>query len=314
VVRINYIGDWGRQFGLLGAGFERFGCQTELVTGDAIRHLFKVYVQANAACLTDAAFDKEARACSKLLEAGDEEMVALWKQFRALSAASYDKVYARLGVDFDVVTSESVYSRSAGATALALREAGALTTEPNGAKIVDLTAHKLGHAVIVKEDGGSVYLTRDIAAALHRKETIGFDQMVRCAFSGRNAHSRMPLDPTHVQANMRVTNGIPLGCPLFLPVGTVNCVQTLKVYVAGATQDLHFRQLFHLLGPAVLDNGWAADCKHVNFGNVQGMSTRRGDVVFLEDILNEARDRMYGARVSTEVCTRGCHWFIRLLG
>jgi len=223
----------------LGAGFKRFGSNEALASGDAIRHLFKVYVEANAASF-DPAFDAEARKTTELLEAGDEETIALWQKFRSLSAASYDKVYARLGIEFDVLYSESMYAKKAHEVAAALRKHGALTTESNGAEIVDFTAKKMGHAVIVKEDGGSVYLTRDIAAAADRKQTLDFDRML---------------------------------------------------YVAGATQDLHFKQLFHLLDDT-LGYEWASSCSHVNFGNVQGMSTRQGSVVFLEDILDEARERM----------------------
>jgi len=221
------------------SGFKRFGSNEALASGDAIRHLFKVYVEANAASF-DPAFDAEARKTTELLEAGDEETIALWQKFRSLSAASYDKVYARLGIEFDVLYSESMYAKKAHEVAAALRKHGALTTESNGAEIVDFTAKKMGHAVIVKEDGGSVYLTRDIAAAADRKQTLDFDSML---------------------------------------------------YVAGATQDLHFKQLFHLLDDT-LGYEWASSCSHVNFGNVQGMSTRQGSVVFLEDILDEARERM----------------------
>ena len=95
---------------------------------------------------TDPSFDREARTCSALLEAGDERMVALWRQFRSLSAASYDKVYSRLGVNFDLVTSESEYNTRAKEVATLLRNVGALTLETNGAEIVDLTSNKLGHA------------------------------------------------------------------------------------------------------------------------------------------------------------------------
>ena len=271
VVRVNYVGDWGRQFGLLGAGMSRFGSDEALNSGDAIRHLFQVYVKvpcslslsslrspllsplalvptsgslgsslsallsararalslslspslslslslslavwvcslarthtampffieqnmrgdatcyvlkANAAASDDPSFNAEARSTSERLEAGDEETIALWNKFRALSAASYDKVYARLGIEFDVLNSESMYAKQAKTVANALRECGILGVEENGAEIVDFTAQKMGHAVIVKEDGGSVYLTRDIAAAVDRKERLQFDKMIYVA-------------------------------------------------------------------------------------------------------------------------------------
>ena len=137
-------------------------------------------LKANAAA-SNPEFDAEARKTSEQLEAGDEETIALWNKFKTLSAASYDKVYARLGIDFDVINSESMYAKQSKVVANALRKCGILTKEDNGAEIVDFTARKMGHAVIVKEDGGSVYLTRDIAAAMDRKERLHFDSMIYVA-------------------------------------------------------------------------------------------------------------------------------------
>eukprot|EP00038_Savillea_parva_P019788 m.28866 g.28866 ORF g.28866 m.28866 type:complete len:581 (+) comp4553_c0_seq1:493-2235(+) len=238
VHRINYLGDWGKQFGLLGVGFQRFGDRNALAA-DPIRHLFDVYVATNAAADNDGSIHDEARRFFANLEAGTPTETALWQQFRDLSVESYTTTYARLGVHFDEVAGESWYSAGAQEAVRDLTALGATEHETNSALLADLTASGLGKVLLQKADGSTVYITRDIAAAVDRYNRIAFDEML---------------------------------------------------YVAGKPQELHFKQLFALL--AQLAYRWCDMCQHVAVGEVRGMSTRKGTVVFLQDILDQAQSKM----------------------
>ncbi|OOQ90565.1 Arginine--tRNA ligase, cytoplasmic [Penicillium brasilianum] len=283
VIKMNYLGDWGKQYGLLANGFKYFGDE-EALTKDPINHLFDVYVKVNRivgeqegpikelkeqiktkkekgedvsseeaelAKLVDASEDEKARRYFKSMEDGDPNALALWARFRDLSIAKYKQTYARLNIDFDVYSGESqVKAESMDAAYKAMEKAG-VTEESEGAIIADFTKHgakKLGKAIIVRKDGTPLYLTRDIGAILEREEKYHFDKMI---------------------------------------------------YVVAAQQDLHLAQLFkvtELMGYKDL----ASRCQHINFGMVKGMSTRKGTVKFLDDILRDVGDKMHDVMKKNE--------------
>uniref|UniRef100_S4RT50 Probable arginine--tRNA ligase, mitochondrial n=1 Tax=Petromyzon marinus TaxID=7757 RepID=S4RT50_PETMA len=243
VIRMNYLGDWGMQFGMLGAGFQRFG-STEHLERNPIQHLFEVYVQANRAAKDDPALEQEARIFLRSLEDGGDEALSLWRKFRALSVENYSMTYQRLAVRFDEYSGESLYRDKAQDVVSRLKELGLFTTTEQGTGVVDLSPGRdmTSLATLTRSDGSSLYLTsqhRDIAAAVDRMDRYCFDKMV---------------------------------------------------YVTDKGQEGHFRQVFETL--RLMGNGWTDRCVHVGFGLVQGMKTRRGDVVFLEDVLDEAQARM----------------------
>jgi arginyl-tRNA synthetase len=267
----------------LGVGFERYGSEEELVR-DPIRHLYHVYVRINQVIKEEQEAEKlkaeeektkveeekvkaeegeakkaeekeagvkptyngptddEARAFFARMEAGDADAVALWKRFRELSIEKYKDAYARLNIEYDVYSGESQVSKEAMETVKTMMKEKGLSEESYGAVIVDLTKYskKLGKAMVQKNDGTSLYLTRDIGAAMERYQKYNFDKMI---------------------------------------------------YVVATQQDLHLQQLFKIL--ELLGFEWANRCQHVNFGMVLGMSTRKGTVVFLDDILAEAKERMH---------------------
>ncbi|KAI8083034.1 uncharacterized protein BX664DRAFT_284905 [Halteromyces radiatus] len=238
VIAMNYLGDWGKQYGLLAVGFARHGDEEKL-RQDAIKHLYDVYVQINHDAENEPTIHDEARAYFKKMEDGDEDALALWRRFRDLSIAKYQEVYGRLNIEFDVYSGESQVSRGME-EAMAMLESSGLLQESQGAKVIDLEKYKLGFSVVQKSDGTTLYITRDIGAAKERYEKFKFDKMI---------------------------------------------------YVVAAQQDLHLKQLFKTLELMGFD--WADRVEHVNFGMVQGMSTRKGTVVFLEDILDEAQEVMH---------------------
>ncbi|KAI1204192.1 arginyl-tRNA synthetase [Annulohypoxylon truncatum] len=266
VVRINYLGDWGKQYGLLALAYERYGDEDALKK-DPIDHLFRLYVRINAEKdeelatieakkkegqdvteLLSNSLDEQARGYFRKMTDRDEKALALWQRFRDLSIVRYKATYARLNIKFDEYSGESQVSEEAmEKVAKEMAEKG-VTREDQGAVLVDFTqllpgkeGKRLGKAVIRKRDGTALYLTRDIAELLGRYEKYKFDHMI---------------------------------------------------YVVASQQDLHLQQLFKiidLLGYKDI----AARCQHINFGLVQGMSTRKGTVKFLDDILRDCADHMH---------------------
>ncbi|VEU20016.1 DEKNAAC100733 [Brettanomyces naardenensis] len=255
VIRMNYLGDWGKQFGLLAVGFRKYGSDEELAN-NPIQHLFQVYVKVNQ----DIAFEKEesekagvpldetsstdgqARAFFKKMEDGDEEAQKLWKKFRDLSIKRYVDTYARLNIKYDIYSGESQVSQDTIVEVTEELKEKNLINEDKGALLVDfkkLGKKKLGKVLVQKSDGTSLYVTRDLGAAIERKNTYKFDKMI---------------------------------------------------YVIASQQDLHTKQFFTIL--QLLGYDWAKDLVHVNFGMVLGMSTRRGTVVFLDDILEAVQEKM----------------------
>jgi arginyl-tRNA synthetase len=190
VVGINYLGDWGKQYGLLAVGFSKYGSEEELVK-NPIRHLYDVYVQINKEADENEEVGKvihdEARAYFRKMEDGDAAALSLWKRFRDLSIEEYKILYKRLNVDFDVYSGESMFSEGMVEAVQMMQEKG-LLQEDNGALVCDLSKFKLGKIVVKKSDGTTLYITRDIAAAIWRHRTYSFEKMFYVVGSQQNLH------------------------------------------------------------------------------------------------------------------------------
>ena len=171
VIKMNYLGDWGTQFGKLIAGYKKFGNQQSLAR-DPINYLLEIYVKANE----QEDIETEARDWFKKLEFGDKEALALWNQFRAKSIIEFNKIYSSMNIHFDVVSGESLYNVKMEEVVHELKKKNMLI-ESEGAQIVDLRAHGLGVVLIRKSDGTTIYAARDIAAALDRFKKYKFDYM-----------------------------------------------------------------------------------------------------------------------------------------
>ena len=274
---MNYLGDWGRQFGLLANAFETYGSEEQLEK-DPIGHLYDVYVEINKvskpeedeikekkeelkqaqvnrkstteleneiATLEAKSTNEQARAYFKRLEDGDPEATAIWTRFRNLSIDKYKKTYARLNIHYDSYSGESQVEKwRMDDAAKRLRETR-VSEDSQGAVLVDLTkdpkTKKLGKALVQKRDGSTLYLTRDIGEAVKRYELYHFYKMI---------------------------------------------------YVVASQQDLHLAQLFKIL-ELMGHNELASKCQHINFGMVLGMSTRKGTVKFLDDILRDVGEKMH---------------------
>jgi arginyl-tRNA synthetase len=270
VMRINYLGDWGKQFGLLAAGWKRFGSE-EALGREPLKHLLDVYARINSqfqpeedardaaraegrdtAELESRGLFAERNAFFARMENGDEEALALWRRFRQLSVERYAQTYARLNIGFDEYEGESqVQATTIEYVEQRLRDNG-VYYEEDGSWMINYDKHGsqkgMGVAVLRGRTGTTTYLLRDVAALLERERKYGFDRMM---------------------------------------------------YVVSTEQDLHFRRVFRtveLLGRPDL----AARLKHVNFGKVMGMSSRLGNVQLLSDILDRAADAMHGVMRQNE--------------
>ena len=177
VVRINHLGDWGTQFGKLIVAYKAWGSE-EAVKKDGVSELMKLYVKFHDEAEKNPALNDEARAWFAKMEQGDEEALKIWQWFKDISLIEYKRTYDLLGMDFDYYLSESFYRDKTDDVVNRLTD-GKLLTESEGAKIVDLEAYDMAPCLILKNDGSSIYATRDLAAIFYRKETYNF---VKCLY------------------------------------------------------------------------------------------------------------------------------------
>ena len=185
-VGINYLGDWGTQFGKMIVAYKKWG-DREAINEGGIDKLVELYVKFHHAAEEDSALNDEARAEFHKLELGDEENISLWKWFIEISVAEYKKTYAQLGIEFDSYKGESFYTDKMPAQVQKLRDMGLLKID-DGASIVDLEEYNMPPCLILKRDGSTLYPTRDIAAAVYRKQTYDFDKAIYVTSAGQSLH------------------------------------------------------------------------------------------------------------------------------
>ena len=241
-IGINHLGDYGTQFGKLISAYKRWGDRDTVEKG-GIRALNELYVRFHREAEAHPEYDDEARAYFKKIEQGDSECLELFHWFKELTLKDVQKIYDLLDIRFDSYAGESFYSDKMQPVVDELREKG-LLVESRGAQVVDLEAYGMPPCIILKSDGSSLYATRDMAAAIYRKNTYNF---YKC------------------------------------------------LYVVAYQQNLHFKQFFKVL--ELMGKEWAKDLVHVAYGMVSleegTMSTRKGNVVFLEDVIRKCIEKAY---------------------
>lgn len=186
VVRINHLGDYGTQFGKMITAYRHWG-KKEDVENEPIKTLLSYYVKFHKEAETDPSLEEEARKTFYHLEHGEKEETELWQWFRAESLKEFKRVYDMLGISFDSYAGESFYSDKMPAVLDELKAKG-LLQESQGAQIVDLEPYGMTPALITKSDGTSLYITRDIAAAIYRKKTYDFAKCIYVVASQQNLH------------------------------------------------------------------------------------------------------------------------------
>ncbi|MBF1180179.1 MAG: arginine--tRNA ligase [[Eubacterium] sulci] len=186
VFKINHLGDYGTQFGKMICAYRRWGNREDVINAP-IKTLLGYYTKFHVEVEEHPELEDEARAIFTKLEQGSKEEVELWQWFREESLKEFQRVYDMLGIEFDSYNGESFYSDKMPRFEKELSDKG-LLQESNGAQVVDLEAYKLGTALIKKSDGSSLYITRDIAAAVYRKENYDFYKNIYVVATQQNLH------------------------------------------------------------------------------------------------------------------------------
>lgn len=185
-IRINHLGDWGTQFGKLMVAYHKWGSE-EAVKAAPIQELLRLYVMFHEEAEKDPALDDDGRTWFKKLEDGDAEAQKLWSWFREESLKEFQDVYDLLGISFDSLNGEAFYNDKMQPVIDILEEKELLTVS-QGAEIVDLEKYDLNPALIRKSDGATLYMTRDLAAALYRKDTYDFAQALYVVGNEQSGH------------------------------------------------------------------------------------------------------------------------------
>lgn len=238
-VGINYLGDWGLQFGKVMAGYDMWKDEYDFSKSE-IQAILKIYVRFCQEEKENPELTEKAREYFKRLEDGAEKEVKTWKWIRKISLENYQKTYNLLNSKFDSYNGESYYNDKMEPIVEELRNKG-LLKESEGAQVVDLTEYDMPPCIIITSAGTTIYATRDLASLKDRINTYNFDK---------------------------------------------------AIYVVGNEQRLHFKQVFKVLELMGYPE-YAAKCEHVPFGLVvdktgEKIGSRKGNSVFLEDILKEA--------------------------
>ncbi|WP_342575670.1 arginine--tRNA ligase [Solibacillus sp. FSL K6-1781] len=235
VIRVNHLGDWGTQFGKLIVAFQMWG-EKERVQQSPIEELLKLYVKFHDEAETNESLNEEARSAFKALEDNDPQARALWTWFKSASLQEFKQIYEQLHIQFDTYEGEAFYNDKMQPVVDELKKKQ-LLTESDGANVVEL--EDMPPCLITKQDGATLYATRDLAAAFYRQAQ---------------------YEPTQV------------------------------FYVVGNEQTLHFKQVFQVISK--MGYPWSGNLKHVPFGMMlkdgKKMSTRKGRVILLKDVLKEA--------------------------
>ena len=187
-IKINHLGDWGKQVGLLMVAYKKWGSK-EAVEANPIDELLKLYVRINAEIENDPELDDEGRLWFKKLEDGDPEATELWQWFRDESLVEFNRIYKLLGVEFDSLNGEAFYNDKMDEAVQILEDKG-LLKESKGASIVELDDVNLPPAMIKKSDGATLYITRDIATAIYRARTYNFVKNIYAVGQEQSNHFR----------------------------------------------------------------------------------------------------------------------------
>jgi len=188
VVGFNFLGDWGTTHGMLIAAWKQWGEPEGVdLSTDGVTKLNELYVRFRNEMKEDASLDGVARGWFAKLEQGDAEARELWSLFREISLAEFEEVFSRLGVRFDALYGESFYEDRMEPVLAALDSQG-LTSVSDGAVVVDLEAEKMPPCLLRKQDGATLYATRDIASAVHRYEEWSFDKALYVVGKGQTLH------------------------------------------------------------------------------------------------------------------------------
>ena len=185
-IGVNHLGDWGTQFGKLIVAYKRWGSKESIENG-GIKELMDIYVKFHDEAEKDPSLEDEARQWFVKMEKGDKEALELWQWFKEISLKEFNRVYELLDVRFDSHAGESFYEDKMPPVIEELKEKN-LLTESQGAMIVDLEEYQMPPCLIIKNDGSTLYATRDITAAIYRKDTYDFEKCLYVTGAAQSLH------------------------------------------------------------------------------------------------------------------------------
>lgn len=185
-IGINFLGDWGTQFGKMIVAYSKWG-STETLKGNTVANLLELYVKFHEEAEKNPKLGDEARQAFQQLESGEKSAVELWQKFKDISQAEFDRIYQILGVEYDWVTSESFLNDKMD-SAIKRLEKDKLTKFSKGALIVDWNDPQLPPVLLKKADGATLYATRDIAGLLYRWEKYHFHESIYIVGSAQSDH------------------------------------------------------------------------------------------------------------------------------
>ena len=237
VIGLNYLGDWGRQFGLLIEGYELFKDEYD-IEKNPLNALCDIYVRISKLAKEDETYMEKARQIFKSLENGNQEYYKLWEYFREISLKEYNRIYDILGCKFDSYNGEAFFSKRADEVIKILEEKNVLK-DSQGAKVVNV-GDDIPPCIILKSNGSTIYATRDLASILYRARNYDFKK---------------------------------------------------AIYITGSEQILHFKQIFEV-AKYLVDEKYSSGLVHIFYGMIRlktgKMSTREGNVIYVNDLINEA--------------------------
>ncbi|KAK9882098.1 hypothetical protein WA026_018943 [Henosepilachna vigintioctopunctata] len=237
VTRLNYLGDWGTQFGFIKVGIDELNYSSRDIKNNPLKLLYESYVYANKLSQKDSSVSERAKSEYSKLEKGSLELQNIWKEYMGYTKDELEQIYKRLGVEFDEYNYESMYNLNNIQNVIQeLQSKKVIEKKADGNQVASIDKKVVS---ILKSDGSTLYITRDIAAAIDRFHKYKFDKMY---------------------------------------------------YIVDNSQSEHFKLLKEMLHR--LDLPWANRLHHVKFGRIRGMSTRKGNAIFLKDILDECREIM----------------------
>ena len=313
-VGINHLGDWGTQFGKMICAYKKWGNREEVEKG-GVQAMVDLYVRFHHEAEQHPELEDEGRAWFKKIEDGDKEAMEIFTWFKEVTLKDTQRVYDLLGVSFDSYAGESFYNDKMAPVVEELREKG-LLIESQGAQVVDLEAYGMPPALILRSDGATLYITRDLAAAFYRHNTYHFDKCLYVVAYQQNLHFKQLFKiielmghdwykgMEHVSFGMVSYEGRALstreGYVVYLEDLLNKAVEKAREIieekspnVVAYQQNLHFKQLFKII--ELMGHDWYKGMEHVSFGMVsyegRALSTREGYVVYLEDLLNKAVEK-----------------------
>src|SRR5665647_1677548 len=280
--RINHLGDYGTQFGKMIVSYRRWGNKEDVIK-EPIKTLLNYYVKFHEECERDPSLEDEAREVFTKLENGEPEEVELWRWFREESLKEFSKVYKMLGIEFDSYAGESFYSDKMERVVNMLKDTN-LLKESEGAQIVDLEEYNMSPALIMKSDGSTLYITRDIAAAVYRKEHYNFYKNLYIVASQQNLHFKQWIKIIELMGNDWAKDCV------HIPFGLVSLEE-------GTMSTRHGRVVYleEVLNRAVEQTKQVIIEKDVNTENIEETARQIGigAVIFQELSNNRIKDYVF---------------------